>query len=92
MKVAIGEMSIAVGDLVAPARRQLRELEELTYRQGIEPGPDLAFAGLRIVIARSEEAARFLAKLAPHQAELDAWLAAKMANRVEAAVTTASAV
>lgn len=71
---SIRVMADAVGALAAAKQRHLVELEDLTYRAGVEPGPDLAFAGLRILVAQANQAAAFLGMLAPHETALRAWL------------------
>lgn len=75
MATPIRDMARAVGDLVYLKRDQLTVIERLSFDRGIETGPDMAFAGIRIVLAEGEEARRFLLSLAPHEAELRAWLA-----------------
>ncbi len=77
MAASLFELSRAVGELVAHKKNLLGELEAMTYRQGFEPGPDLAFAGLRIVVAQAAQAQQLLAELAPHEADLQAWLEAR---------------
>jgi hypothetical protein len=73
----IREMAQAVGALVNLKRDHLFGLERLSFDRGIETGPDLAFAGIRIVLAQGEAAMRLLLQLAPYEAELQAWLAAR---------------
>ena len=88
----LSEMSVGVADTAALLRQHLTSLEEMTYRQGVQPGPDLAFAGLRVAIARSEAAAQFLASLAPYQEELEPWLVDRIEKRLKAAGTPAELV
>ncbi len=70
----VAEMAAGTGELVQFARLHLRSLEEMTYRAGIEPGPDLAFAGVRIALAQAEEAVRFLRALVPLEGDVRALL------------------
>jgi hypothetical protein len=67
-------MAVAVEELVELKRKQMRDLEQLTYRRGIEPGPDMAFAGIRLLVAEGEAAAQFLRQLVPIQEPFMAWL------------------
>ena len=85
MAATIREMGLAVAELASTRRRLLVELEEQTRRQGVEPGPDLAFAGLRVLVARGEDAAKFLISLAPYQEQFDAWFVARIADRLRQA-------
>ena len=62
------DMATAVDQLVAAKRQTLHHDEEMTRALGIEPGPDLAFAGVRVMVKRCEAAAALLRRLAPHQA------------------------
>lgn len=75
--VSYFDLSRAVGRLARLAERQLVDFEEATYALGIEPGPDLAFAGIRVLVSETKHAATLLAKLAPHQADVEAVLAAQ---------------
>ena len=70
MAASLEELARAVEELLDQEKRRLAGLEELTYRQGIEPGPDMAFAGIRILIARVEQVPAILRMLAPIGNEL----------------------
>jgi hypothetical protein len=52
-------------------RLRLIELEEMSYRKGFQAGPDLAFAGVRIVVAEADEHCQMATVL-----EIRQWLAA----------------
>ena len=65
MAASLEELARAVEELLDQEKRRLAALEDLTYRQGIEPGPDMAFAGVRILIARVEQVPPLLRMLAP---------------------------
>lgn len=70
------EMATAVDQLVAAKRQNLHLDEEMTRELGIEPGPDLAFAGVRVMVKRCEAAGAMLRRLASHEAAVMALLAA----------------
>lgn len=68
------EMAKAVEDLVALKRDHLQGFERASYDRGIEPAPDIAFGGVRLMIMEGEAAGRLLRRLAPHQDALERWL------------------
>lgn len=70
MATSFEDLARAVEEVLDLQRRSLVELETLSQRQGIEPGPDLAFAGVRIAIARAAQVPPLLRLLAPIGAEL----------------------
>lgn len=77
------QMAKAVEDLVALKRDHLQGFERASYDRGFEPGPDLAFAGVRVMIMEGEAAYRLLRRLAPQQDALERWLAERSAAAVE---------
>lgn len=80
MTTSVFEMANAVRELVLLEQKRLIELDELTIRQG--HNVDGGLAGLRILVARTGEAARFLRELAPLEAPLQVWLDAhRIADR-----------
>jgi len=77
MAASLFELSRSVGELVQQKKKLLVDLEDMSYRYGVEPGPDLSFGGLRIAVEHAAQAQQLLAALAPHEAELKAWLEAR---------------
>ena len=69
------------------ASKRLRDLEDMTYRRGFEPGPDIAFAGPRLAVAESAAAAQFLLQLADIEAPFKTWLEERR-QATEAAAST----
>jgi hypothetical protein len=72
-------MANALAKMVRQERERLHYYEQLTYDEGIEPGPDLAFAGVRLMVARAEDASALMRQLAPHEDAFFAWLAERTA-------------
>jgi hypothetical protein len=70
MAASLEELSRAVEELLGLHKRRLADLEELTHRHGIEPGSDMAFAGIRVLIARVEQVPALLRMLTPIGNEL----------------------
>jgi hypothetical protein len=90
---SIANMSSAVSTLTRWKKDQLVDWEEESRRLGVEPAPDLAFAGVRTLVARSEAAAIFLAALAPHEQRLlDALKQWQAETRAQRDAVTAGAV
>jgi hypothetical protein len=69
-------MADALTKMVKQERDRLRYLEQCTYDEGIEPGPDLAFAGVRLMVMRAEDASALMRRLVPHEDAFFAWLEA----------------
>jgi hypothetical protein len=82
------EMSYAVTELVELERKRLRDLEDMTHRRGFEPGPDMAFAGVRLAVAEGAAAAQFLLQLADIEGPFKIWLDEQ--QRATEAVTSTS--
>jgi hypothetical protein len=74
---SLHQMADALRELVVIERKRLNELDELTYRQGLKPGEDVSFAGVRILIEQTDAAHQLLRKIAPYEDAFRMWLEAR---------------
>jgi len=82
-------MAAALFELGGLQKKCMRDWEELAYRQGLAPGKDFSFSGVRTMVHQVEDAQRLLHRLASAgEPELYAWLAEREGASAAAAPLT----
>jgi hypothetical protein len=69
-RATFSEMVGALDDIVRFERDRLHHIESQALRYGLEPEPDIALGGMRIMIERVAAAKRALVSLVPLEGEL----------------------